>query len=219
MAGFDKNWINQSRSGGASEKLKESLRSQEPLKPRIDTAINKLQLQTSKLDALITKMNERDASLFRKVVDAMQRHDADSAKVHSNELAEVRKISRTLSQSKMALEQVAMRLSTIHDMGDAMVALGPAITSIRGLKSGLGQFVPGADAEINNIQGLLSGIMTESLSGGTTGIEVNTGGGSDIDQIMMEASAIAEQKVNDRLPSIPGASRIEISSSGSESQQ
>src|SRR5215467_11042317 len=104
MAGFDKNWINQNHSG-ASEKLKESLRSQGPLRPRIDTAINKLQLQTSKLDALITKMNERDASLFRKVVDSMQRHDPDSAKVHSNELAEVRKISRTLIQSKMVLEQ------------------------------------------------------------------------------------------------------------------
>lgn len=215
MAGFDKNWINQGSSNNASERLKESLRNQGPLKPRIDAAINKLQMQTAKLDALITKMNERDASLFRKVVEAMQKHDADSAKVHSNELSEVRKISRTLMQSKMAIEQVSMRLSTIHDMGDAMVALGPAITSIRGLKTGLGQFVPGADAEINNIQGLLSGIMTDSLTGGSSGIDISTGAGSDIDQIMMEASAVAEQKVNDRLPSVPAGRMV----SGTESQQ
>jgi division protein CdvB (Snf7/Vps24/ESCRT-III family) len=215
MTGFDKNWSNQSRSN-ASEKLKESLRPQGPLKPRIETAVNKLQLQTSKLDTMITKLNERDASLFRRVVDAMQRHDADSAKVLSNELAEVRKISRTLGQSKMALEQVSMRLTTIHDMGDAMVALGPAISSIKSLKPSLGRFVPGADSEINNMQSLLSGIMMESLQGSGTGIDLNTGGGGDIDQIMMEASAVAEQKVNDKFPSIPhGSFRI----SDTESQQ
>lgn len=205
MTGFDKNWSNQNRAN-ASEKLKESLRPQGPLKPRIETAVNKLQLQTSKLDTMITKLNERDASLFRRVVDAMQRHDADSAKVLSNELAEVRKISKTLGQAKMALEQVSMRLSTIQDMGDAMVALGPAMSSIKSLKPSLGRFVPGADSEINSMQALLGGIMTESLQSNGLGIELNTAGGGDIDQIMMEASAVAEQKVNDKFPSIPAGS-------------
>jgi division protein CdvB (Snf7/Vps24/ESCRT-III family) len=205
MTGFDKNWSNQNRAN-ASEKLKESLRPQGPLKPRIETAVNKLQLQTSKLDTMLTKLNERDASLFRRVVDAMQRHDADSAKVLSNELAEVRKISKTLGQAKMALEQVSMRLSTIQDMGDAMVALGPAMSSIKSLKPSLGRFVPGADSEINNMQALLGGIMTESLQSNGLGIELNTAGGGDIDQIMMEASAVAEQKVNDKFPSIPAGS-------------
>jgi division protein CdvB (Snf7/Vps24/ESCRT-III family) len=215
MTGFDRNWSNQSRAK-TSEKIKESLRPQGPLKPRIETAVNKLQLQTSKLDTMITKLNERDASLFRRVVDAMQRHDADSAKVLSNELAEVRKISRTLGQSKMALEQVSMRLSTIHDMGDAMVALGPAMSSIKSLKPSLGRFVPGADSEINNMQTLLSGIMMESLQSSGAGIDLNTGSGGDIDQIMIEASAVAEQKVNDKFPSIPhGGFRV----SDTESQQ
>jgi division protein CdvB (Snf7/Vps24/ESCRT-III family) len=215
MTGFDKNWSSQNRAN-ASEKLKESLRPQGPLKPRIETAVNKLQLQTSKIDTMVTKLNERDASLFRRVVDAMQRHDADSAKVLSNELAEVRKISKTLGGAKMALEQVSMRLSTIHDMGDAMVALGPAMASIKGLKPSLGRFVPGADSEISNMHNMLGSIMTESLQSNGLGIEVNAGGGADIDQIMMEASAVAEQKVNDRFPSIPsGSYRI----SDTESQQ
>jgi division protein CdvB (Snf7/Vps24/ESCRT-III family) len=205
MTGFDKTWSNQNRAN-ASEKLKESLRPQGPLKPRIETAVNKLQLQTSKLDTMIAKLNERDASLFRRVVEAMQRHDADSAKVLSNELSEVRKISKTLGQAKMALEQVSMRLSTIHDLGDAMVALGPAMSSIKGLKPSLGRFVPGADSEINNMQNLLGSIMTESLQSNSLGIELNAGGGGDIDQIMMEASAVAEQKVNDKFPSIPNNS-------------
>jgi division protein CdvB (Snf7/Vps24/ESCRT-III family) len=215
MTGFDKNWSNHNRAA-VGDKLKEALAPQGPLKPRIETAVNKLQLQTSKLETMIAKLNERDASLFRRVVDAMQRHDADSAKVLSNELAEVRKISKTLGQAKLALEQVSMRLSTIHDLGDAMVALGPAMSSIKGLKPGLGRFVPGADTEINNMHELLGGIMTESLQSNGLGIELNTAGGADIDQIMMEASTVAEQKVTDKFPSIPaGSFRI----SDTESQQ
>ncbi len=215
MNAFDKNWSNKNRVS-AGDKLKEALATQGPLKPRLETASNKLQLQISKLDAIVTKLNERDASLFRRVVDAVQRHDTDTTRVLSNELAEVRKVSRTLGQAKMAFEQVSMRLSTIHDMGDIMVALGPAITTIKSLKPGLGRFVPGADSEINTMQTLLNGIMMESLQGGSTGIEINTGSGSDIDQIMMEASAVAEQKMNDKFPSIPASSfRI----SDTESQQ
>ena len=216
MNAFDKNWSNQNRTS-AGDKLKEALAPQGPLKPRIETAANRLQLQISKLDTIVTKLNERDASLFRRVVDAVQRHDTDTTKVLSNELAEVRKVSRTLGQAKMAFEQVSMRLSTIHDMGDVMVALGPAITSIKSLKPGLGRFVPGADSEINTLQTLLNGIMMESLqSSSGPGIEVDTGSGSDIDQIMMEASAVAEQKMNDKFPSIPSSSyRI----SDTESQQ
>jgi division protein CdvB (Snf7/Vps24/ESCRT-III family) len=215
MNAFDKNWSNKNRVS-AGDKLKEALATQGPLKPRLETASNKLQLQISKLDAIVTKLNERDASLFRRVVDAVQRHDTDTTRVLSNELAEVRKVSRTLGQAKMAFEQVSMRLSTIHNMGDIMVALGPAITSIKSLKPGLGRFVPGADSEINTMQTLLNGIMMESLQGGSTGIEINTGSGSDIDQIMMEASAVAEQKMNDKFPSIPASSfRI----SDTESQQ
>jgi division protein CdvB (Snf7/Vps24/ESCRT-III family) len=215
MNAFDKNWSNRNRVS-AGDKLKEALATQGPLKPRLETASNKLQLQISKLDAILTKLNERDASLFRRVVDAVQRHDTDTTKVLSNELAEVRKVSRTLGQAKMAFEQVSMRLSTIHDMGDIMVTLGPAISSIKGLKPGLGRFVPGADSEINTMQTLLSGIMMESLQGSGTGIEINTGSGSDIDQIMMEASAVAEQKMTDKFPSIPASSfRI----SDTESQQ
>jgi division protein CdvB (Snf7/Vps24/ESCRT-III family) len=212
---FDKNWSNQNRVS-AGDKLKEALATQGPLKPRLETASNKLQLQISKLDAIVTKLNERDASLFRRVVDAVQRHDTDTTRVLSNELAEVRKVSRTLGQAKMAFEQVSMRLSTIHDMGDIMVALGPAITSIKSLKPSLGRFVPGADSEINTMQTLLNGIMMDSLQGSGSGIEINTGSGSDIDQIMMEASAVAEQKMNDKFPSIPASSfRI----SDTESQQ
>lgn len=215
MTGFDKNWNNHSH-GSVNDRLKDSLRPQMPLKPKIEGAVNKLQLQITKLDTMIAKINERDVSLFKRVVDSMQRHDSDTARILSNELGEVRKISRTLGQSKMALEQVSLRLTSIHDMGDAMAALGPAMASVKSLKTSLGRFVPGADTEINNLQSLLNNIMVESIHENGTGVDVNTGSGSDIDQILMEASAVAEQRVNDKFPSIPTSQYRKASASESE---
>jgi division protein CdvB (Snf7/Vps24/ESCRT-III family) len=110
-----------------------------------------------------------------------------------------------------------MRLSTIHELGDAMVALEPAMSSIKNLKPGLSRFVPGADSEINNMQNLLSGIMMESMQSNGLGIEVNTGTSGDIDEIMMEASAVAEQRVTDKFPSIPSPG-IRISDSETNQQ-
>jgi hypothetical protein len=60
--------------------------------------------------------------------------------------------------------------------------------------------------------------MTESLQSDSIGIEVNTGAGGDIDQIMIEASAVAEQKVNDKFPSIPNSGRVRISDSETNQQ-
>jgi division protein CdvB (Snf7/Vps24/ESCRT-III family) len=194
MSGFTKNWTHQNKVD-VKNKLNTVFK-RDPLRPKVDNAVNKLQLQVTKLDGMIAKINEKESTLFKKVVNAIQKHDADSAKALSNELAEVRKIFRMLNQTKMALEQVSLRLTTVTDMGDVMVALGPAISSVKGLKSRLGKFVPGADNEIGSIQTVLEGVMG-SLNGGGNGINISTGSDAEIDQIMKEASAVAEHRVNE----------------------
>jgi division protein CdvB (Snf7/Vps24/ESCRT-III family) len=196
MPGFTKNWTHQNKVD-VKNKLNTVFK-RDPLRPKVDNAVNKLQLQVSKLDGMIAKINEKEATLFKRIVNAKQKHDADSAKALSNELAEVRKISRMLNQTKMALEQVSLRLTTVTDMGDVMVALGPAISSVKGLKSRLGKFVPGADNEIGSIQTVLEGVMG-SLNSGGSGINISTGSDAEIDQIMKEASAVAEHRANEGL--------------------
>ena len=196
MPGFTKNWTHQNKVD-VKNKLNTVFK-RDPLRPKVDNAVNKLQLQVTKLDGMIAKVNEKESTLFKKVVNAIQKHDADSAKALSNELAEVRKISHMLNQTKMALEQVSLRLTTVTDMGDVMVALGPAISSVQGLKSRLGKFVPGADNEIGSIQTVLEGVMG-SLNGGGNGVNISTGSDAEIDQILKEASAVAEHKVSEGL--------------------
>ena len=213
MTGFEKNWARQ-ETASVADKLRDSVKPQGALKPRIQTAVNKLQLQISKMDSMLNKLHERDAQLFKRIVAAMQQHDTSASRVLSNELAEIRKVTKMLGNARMALEQVQLRLTTIHDLGDAMVAIGPAMSTMKGLKSSLGRFMPEADAELNAMTQTLSGLMMDSLAGDAFNV------GSDVsseetEKILQEASAVAEQQIGDRFPSVPSPSGLSSQSSSS----
>ncbi|HXG14161.1 MAG TPA: Snf7 family protein [Candidatus Nitrosotenuis sp.] len=213
MANFEKNWARQETSG-ITDKIKDSVKPQGALKPRIQTAVNKLQLQISKMDSMLNKLHERDAQLFKRIVAAMQQHDANASRVLSNELAEIRKVTKMLSNARMALEQVQLRLTTIHDLGDAMVAIGPAMSTMKGLRSSLGRFMPEADAELNAMTQTLSGLMMDSLAGDAFSVDSDISS-EETDKILQEASAVAEQQIGERFPSVPSPSGLSSQSSSS----
>ncbi len=201
MTSFDKTWARQ-ESQSVTGKLREAVKPQGALKPRIQTAVNKLQVQISKMDSMLTKLQERDQQIFQRVVTAMQQHDTSTSKVLSNELAEIRKVTRMLGNARMSLEQVQLRLTTIHDLGDAMVAIGPAMSTMKGLKSSLGRFMPEADTELNSMTQTLNGLMVDSFSGDAFNMESDATN-EETEKILQEASAVAEQQIGDKFPSVP----------------
>ncbi len=206
MTGFDKTWT-RPESVGITEKLRETVKPQGALKPRIEVAVNKLQGQISKMDSMLTKLRQRDEQLFKRIVAAMQHHDASTSRVLSNELAEIRKVTKMLGNARMALEQVQLRLTTIHDLGDAMVAIAPAMSTMKGLKSSLGRFMPEADSELNAMTQTLNGLMMDSLSGGDFNVDSDVSN-EETEKILQEASAVAEQQIGDRFPSVPSPSGV-----------
>src|SRR3989304_453915 len=206
MTSFDKTWARQ-ESQSVTGKLREAVKPQGALKPRIQTAVNKLQVQISKMDSMLAKLHERDQHIFKRIVTAMQQHDTGTSKVLSNELAEIRKVTKILGNARMALEQVQLRLTTIHDLGDAMVAIAPAMSTMKGLKSSLGRFMPEADAELNSMTQTLNGLMMDSLAGGDFSVDSDVSS-EETDKILQEASAVAEQQIGDRFPSVPSPSGV-----------
>ncbi|MGI0042369.1 MAG: hypothetical protein ACRD47_01550, partial [Nitrososphaeraceae archaeon] len=57
-------------------KILEGVKPQAPLKPRIEEARSKLQMQVTKLETISTKMQEKDKLIFGRIVTAMQNHDS-----------------------------------------------------------------------------------------------------------------------------------------------
>ncbi len=206
MTSFQNKWSKPS-TPGLTERINDALKPKGSLKPRVEMAVKRLKAQISKLDNMLSKLKERDEKIFQRVVIATQQHDTQASKVLSNELAEIRKVSKILGNARMALEQIELRLTTAHDLGDTVVTIMPTIGLMKNLKSSLSKFMPGAEQEINNMAEMLGGLMTETFSGDATfGIDESTNAESD--KILQEAAAVAETTVDNKFPNTPMDSEI-----------
>ena len=206
MTGFQNKW-SKPPTPGLTERINDALKPKGSLKPRVEMAIKRLQVQISKLDNMLSKLRERDEKIFQRVVIATQQHDTQTSKVLSNELAEIRKVSKILGNARMALEQIELRLTTAHDLGDTVVTIMPTIGLMKNLKSSLSKFMPGAEQEISKMAEMLGGLMTETFSGDATfGIDESTNAESD--KILQEAAAVAETTVDNKFPNTPMDSEI-----------
>jgi len=206
MTNFSKNWT-ESDNKVMMKNIRETIKPQGPMRPRLETASNRLEAQIQKMDTMLTKMREKDSTLFRRIVDTMQKHEVEEGKILSNELAEVRKVTKLLSNTRMALEQVHLRLSTIHDVGDAVVALTPAVGALKSVKIGLAKFMPDAESEITDMSGMLGNLLVDTLQGGNFTLQ-NDVSSEEVESILTEASVIAENGVDGRLPSVPDSEEL-----------
>lgn len=201
MSSFAGKWDKQNTQSFGT-RVRDSVRSPGPLKPRLDLAIRQIQVQIAKLESASTKLRDRDTSIFNKVVGSLQKHDTPHASVFANELAEVRKMNKMVTQAKLALEQIVLRLNTITELGDIVVTLTPAMAVIRNVKQGLVGVLPEAENEIGEISGLLSSILVDA--GTVGGYSLNfEAANEDAERILAEASAVAEQRMKERFPEIP----------------
>jgi division protein CdvB (Snf7/Vps24/ESCRT-III family) len=201
MTNFSSSWI-KDKKVNTPDRIKGAVRTPQPLKPKIELAKNKIQIQNHKLDTILDKLKGKEKSLFNQVVAHMQIHDMQQGKMLSNELAQVRKTTKMISQLKMALEQIHMRLESTIDIGDVMVAIGPAMGALTRVKSGLSGVMPEVDTELGEINGVFSDIITNAGNMGNASLALDASG-EDVDKILAEASAVAEQRMNDNFPDIP----------------
>src|SRR5919109_4393492 len=160
---YNKKWNNDYTSKeGIRDKLREVAQSQTPLKPRIEEAQKKLQMQIAKLEGMSSKMQEKDRVIFSRIVKAIQNHDSHYGKLLSGELSQIRKMIKMIDSAKTAFEQIQLRLNTITEMGDVVFTLGPAVNAIKGIQVGLSSMMPQADQSFEQISNLLGNIMTGS---------------------------------------------------------
>ena len=198
---FSNNWIKEKKRN-STDILKDSLRSQQPLKPKMELAKNKIQIQNKKLDSMLEKLKAREKMYFEQVVSSLQKHDSQQGKMISTELAQVKKTAKTMSQIKLALEQVHMRLESTIDIGDSMAALGPAMGALSRIKGKINAVLPEADGELNEINTTFNDILTNASGIGSNTFDFNNYG-EDVGRILDEASFMAEQRTGMDIPDIP----------------
>jgi len=160
-----------------------------------------LREQIAKLDQVAAKLKEEDDEIFSKIVSSIQEKDGDRAKVLASELSVMVKMGVMLTEAKLALEQLTLRLNTVTDMGDVAEAAAPSLNVIKNLTPGLASIVPESQSEMGKISELLSGALTETGQTSTDQPSFETS--DDATDSIIEEAAIVQQP---KFPNVPESS-------------
>jgi division protein CdvB (Snf7/Vps24/ESCRT-III family) len=182
--------------------VKEAFHPPGPLKPRLDYAIKCIEAQIQRLDQTNERFSERDKSVFAKIIEAYSKNDLPHANAFANELVNIRKMEKTVINARLVLEQIALRLKTVTELGGMVSTLAPVVSVLRNIGTALTGVLPDAGRELEQIGTMLSGIIMDA--GQTTGLTLNFAAtNEDAQKILTEAATVAEQKAKDKFPELP----------------
>ncbi|MGQ9759277.1 MAG: Snf7 family protein [Candidatus Methanomethylicaceae archaeon] len=173
-----------------------------PLKPKIEEAIEIINIQLQRLDFKGAKIREYDRVLFKQVVNHYRSRDLLRAKMYANELTEVRKLAKVITTARLALEQIAVRLSTIKEYGDVAASVAPALFAVKNIYSGVAQLIPDAEHSLQKLGEVLDGLMVDA-SQYSDNIITPAYISKEGEGILQSASEMAELNLSKTLPKIP----------------
>jgi len=175
-----------------------------PIKERVDEAIFRLRVQENRLDAAANRMQQHDKDMFNKCVRAQMDKDNARAAMYANECAQVRKMAKVTLQCQLALEQVALRLETVREFGQIASMMAPVASVVRSIQGQISGVIPEVGFELNEIGEMLNSVVIEV--GEATGSSYEPqASGEEAQRILTEANTLAEHRMQQRFPDLPGA--------------
>ena len=209
MISFSDKWNAIKNNEKLSQAFMGKVRPDAPLKNRLGVAQKELQLQINRLSEIDTKLKQKNDMIFEKIVNAKKSNDENYARVYANELSEVRKHQQMVSNAKLSMEQIQIRLNTVSELGDVVVTLSPCMSLIKGLGTSLGGMMPTVSESMQDLSNMLGDIVTGSsiTHDGSIG-QIDTTN-SDALSILEEAQSIVEGKTRQVMPEPPSTTTIE----------
>ena len=174
-------------------------------KGRIAVAIRDIEGQRKELDLLKARLAERRQKLFETAVRALQEKNKSKAAVYATEHGEVRKVSRVVEASELALTQVSLRLQSISEIGDAMHHMDTAFRSLKQVSKEMEGVIPALDAASTDINSTLVEAMAQmGHISPNFNIDIKTENSEDL---VEQAKRYAEEqsaRLRDSLNMMPG---------------
>ena len=111
-------------------------------------------------------------------------------------------MAKVILASELALERVILRLQTVEEFGDLMVQMAPIVGVVKETRGKLSGIIPEVSEELEEINGLLSDTMMETgqTEEREAALDVGT---AEAKKVLDEASAIADQKMDEKFPELP----------------
>ena len=210
---FVRRWMGANRGPPLSVRIRNSIRPPPPLRERIGKISRRMDTQIRRMDNMLKKFQTRHKELFNQVVESLMHRDMERANALANELSQMRNIMKLITYSKLALEQVSLRLKTINEVGNMVSTLAPALQVLQSVRYTLGNIIPDAEKELGEINDLLTDIISNAGQFSESGVDFEASS-EEAQRILREAMVIAESRMKDSFPELPDGLMDEESKSG-----
>ena len=202
LGSLTSNWSN-NENEGLSQKIFGKVKPDAPIKNKIENAQKKLEFQINKLGSISEKIQKKHDHIFQKIVQAQRSNNQAYAKAYAIELQEIRKMNNMVSNAKLSMEQIQIRLNTVSELGDVIVTLSPCMSVIKGLGASLGGIMPQANSSMQDISKILGEVLSGSSVTQQETSLLTRDGSADTVAILEEAQAIIEGQTKENIPDIP----------------
>ena len=197
---FEREW--KGKEGTLADAIKKLLGREKPLRYRLAMAHYKINSMIKRLEVYLERLKSRDQALFEKVVDALMSKDNARAVMYANEIAELRKIAKSLLMVQVALEHVSLRIESIREIGDVVMYLGPVINVVKDVRAAIKSVLPELGIELGEVQDILQETLMEA--GHIVGYgDITLTPSPEAKKILEEAKVVAEQRMKETFPSLP----------------
>jgi division protein CdvB (Snf7/Vps24/ESCRT-III family) len=209
LGSLTSNW-SKNGSEGLSQKVFGKVKPDAPIKNKIENAQKKLELQISKLGSINEKLQKKHDHIFQKIVQSQKANNHAYAKAYAIELQEIRKMNNMVSNAKLSMEQIQIRLNTVSELGDVVVTLSPCMSVIKGLGVSLGGIMPQANSSMQDLSKILGDVLTGSAMTQQETSLLTRDGSADTVAILEEAQAVIEGQTKENIPDIPSTLPADI---------
>jgi len=174
-----------------------------PLKDTLEETIIRLRQQQRKLELLDGRLKGRATTLFDSCSTAMRKKDADRAKIYANELTEVKKVRRTVTNGLLLLEQLVLRMETLKEIGSTFAQLQPTLEVVKNISEQLSEVMPTVSNELSQIGSALDDAMIRMDIGAGQESLVHIPESALNDEILDQACEFLKNKLDSDLPPVP----------------
>ena len=199
------NWQGIKNGMNLSQKFLDKIKPEYALKNKINGAEKQMESQMLRLDQAHNKLKRNHDNIFKKIVEAQRTHDESKARTYAIELAEIKKIKNKISEAKLAMEQIKLRLGTVSELGDIVVTLSPCMSLIKGLAPSISGLMPEMHSSMQDLTNMFGDLLTDSSLSSQTMVPTYQGN-TETNAILQEAHDVLEGRVKTAIPEPPSTS-------------
>jgi transcription initiation factor IIE alpha subunit len=126
----------------------------------------------------------------------------------ANELAEVRKLLKLLTQTQIAIERIILRLETIKELSTIMIDLKPALTALKNVTANLVETMPDIACELDKVNDSIQDTLTVTKLSSEQPITYSNLKTPAGEEILKEVNNAIEQRLTEQLPEPPPSEAI-----------